>query len=135
MKIKTVYYFVPLLAVFFLAFLVVTSCLARSLLSGWMRARSWEAGLSLGSWGTKLAEKACLRLGCRVLIWCLPYGSDGEKEVEQHGEEKVGDEDGERGVNHGFGGALPDPYGAIGGLEPLVAGDQDDEDAKDEPFD
>jgi len=64
-------------------------------------------------------------------------GSDeacGEEFLHEEAEEKVDDENSEGGVDHRLGRATSDTYRTVGGLEPLVAGDENDEDAKAKPL-
>jgi len=55
--------------------------------------------------------------------------------LHEEGEEEVGDQDREGGEDHGVGRATPHSDRSLTGLEPLMAGDDHDENAKGEAFD
>lgn len=56
----------------------------------------------------------------------------GENELHDKGEEEIDDENGERGIDHGPGGASPDANRSVCSFQPLIAGDDDNEDAEEE---
>ena len=65
----------------------------------------------------------------------LSHESHGEERVEDHGQDKVGDEQGHGSVHHGLHGGFAYAHGAVRGVHPLPAGDGGNDEAESKSLD